>query len=161
MARTVLVPTDLQVGSLNALKSYLQTCQEDRVNVVLMHAVLPPTGITELLFHSPQRELNDRIGPAFEEALAVLGNRFEQHLATVRTVPFHGLTQAAFEQFMQGLGVDEIHLSTGYRLQLKGRAVDPMPFVRKSRLPVVEHGAPVLETRSGPVVDHVQLLFEQ
>lgn len=161
MAKTILVPTDLQVGSLNALKAALAESGKDGVNVILMHAVHPPDGITDLLFHSPRRALRTRIGPAFKEALAVLRNHFEHRIGSLELVPFHGITQTAFDQFLKTKGVDEVHISGVYVMRRTERAMDPLPFIRRSFCSVIEHGKTLPTEQIQPSLDHLQLLFER
>ena len=163
MAKTILVPTDLQVGSLNALKAALYGNDKDGVKVILMHAVHPPDGITDLLFYSPRKAVREQTGPAFKEALAVLRNHFEHRIASMEIVPFHGITQTAFDQFLSANGVEEIHLSGAYEMRLHERAMDPMPFIRKSKVELREHGQAMASqtAQSHPNLDHLQLLFER
>lgn len=103
------------------------------------------------------------MGPAFSEALAVLRNHFGQRIISMEVVPFHGITQTAFEQFLKTRSVDEIHISAGYTMRRHERTMDPLPFIRKSRCNVVEHGQPVAAepTQAQPSLDHLQLLFER
>lgn len=161
MARTILVPTDLQVGSLNALKAGLSGPMTYGTRIILVHAVQAPDGITNMLFYSPRKAMRAQMGSAFKEALAVLKNRFEHEIASIEILPFHGITQAAFDQFVEGHGVNEIHVSAAYTMRLNGRAIDPLPFLRKATVRVVEHGQSTpasipMETN----MDHLQLLVE-
>ncbi|MBL7950949.1 MAG: hypothetical protein JNM62_04460 [Flavobacteriales bacterium] len=162
MERTILIPTDLHVGSLNALKSCLADSTTGRFRIVLLHAMHAPSGISDLLFYSPRRALDTQMSAAFREALSILKNRFEQRIASMEILPFHGITQTAFEHFLSGLHVDEIHISLNYEMRLSDRAIDPLPFIQRSTIPVVEHGGRTTQAspdRHG--VDHLQLLFER
>lgn len=163
MAKTILVPTDLQVGSLNALKTALSGAGRDGIRVVLMHAVHPPEGISDLLFYSPRRATREHMGPAFKEALAVLRNHFEQRITSVEVLPFHGITQSAFDHFVEANGIDEIHLSGTYPLRRHQKAMDPMPFIKRCKVPVKEHGQaiPAELMENEPSLDHLQFLFER
>ena len=140
MSKTILIPTDLQVGSLNALRSYLVESGPSGTEVVLMHAMFPPDGIADLLFYSPMRTIEGLMGERFREALAVLRNRFEQQLERVEFVAFHGRTRSAFEDFARARRVQEVHLCAGYTFKLHERAFDPGPLIRKGDVPVVDHG---------------------
>lgn len=162
MERTILVPTDLHIGSLNALKSCLAENTRGKVRVILMYAMHTPDGISDLLFYSPRKVMKERIHPAFNEALSVLRNRFEQQLTNLDIVPYHGVTQAAFDQFVKARCVDEIHISTSYDLLPTERMIDPLPFIRKADVRVVEHDkSNARATEKRPVLDHLQLLFER
>lgn len=163
MAKTILIPTDLQVGSLNALRSLLAESGPEETDVILMHAMFPPDGISDLLFYSPRRALESLMEPRFREALAVLRNRFEQKLRRLDVVTFHGRTRSSFEQFAKARGVEEVHVIGGYDLKLHARAFDPTDLIHKSGLRVVEHGrAHVVSGAERPMVaDGLQLLFER
>lgn len=162
MAKTILIPTDLQIGSLNALRSALAS-GSDEVQVILMHAVHLPDGITDLLFHSPKRDLHQRLSPSFKEALAILRNHHEQRIASIDVLPFHGITQRAFDQFLKINGVVEVHTSSTYVLQGRSRGMDPMPFITGSAVHHVVHGMITTDgtQQPAPAVDHLQLLFER
>ncbi len=163
MLKTILVPTDLQVGSLNTLKACLSMNNGERLHIILMHAMHGPDGIGDLLFYSRRKVFGHLVTPAFKEALAVLLNRFEQCIVRIEVLPFHGRTQAAFDQFVTAMHVDELHSTDMYSLKPHKRSFDPMPFIRKSRLAKVEHGLSV-SLQNVPVElaqDHLQLLFEQ
>jgi hypothetical protein len=157
MSKTILIPTDFSVGSLSALKHTLAETGPDGVNVVLMHARLLSTSITDLLFHSPHKALAEQLRPEFNDALAILRNRFEGRVHGVKLALFHGRTVSAFRQFAQSHSVDEVHVPRGHALRLEGAAFDPMPLIRRSGLPVVEVVAAAPEMVHE--VDHLQLLF--
>lgn len=162
MERTILVPTDLHVGSLSTLKACLAENVNGKVRVILMHAMHAPEGISDLLFYSPRKVMNMRMGPAFKEAVAVLKNRFEQSLSRLEILPFHGITQTAFDEFVKGHGVQEIHVTPAYEMRLTDRAMDPLPFVHKASVNVVEHGGAMVRISDmQPSMDHLQLLFER
>lgn len=163
MAKTILIPTDLQIGSLNTLKACLSQRDGEGVRVILMYAVHAPDGISDLLFYSPKRSLNARMTPPFKQALAVLMNRFAQELSSMEIVPFHGITQTAFDHFAKAHGVKEIHVSPSYALNLHDRAMDPLPFIRNARIRLVEHGQAEVPGKASvrPAIDNLQLLFER
>ncbi|MBL7964118.1 MAG: hypothetical protein JNM31_09790 [Flavobacteriales bacterium] len=157
MSRTILIPTDLTVGSLNTLKLSLTDSGPERVGVVLMHARLLGSSITDLLFHDPARELQAHIRPEFGDALAILRNRFEDRLTRLDLALFHGRTTSAFVQFAKAKKVDEVHVPHGYDLRLHGQAIDPIPLIRRSGLPVVEVGWAPNPAAMG--INELQMLF--
>lgn len=163
MAKTILIPTDLQVGSLNALRSVLAESGPEETDVVLMHAMFPPDGISDLLFYSPKRALEGLMESRFREAIAVLRNRFEQKLRRLEVVTFHGRTRSAFEQFARSRNVAEVHVCGAYTLKLHDRSFDPSDLIRKSGLPVVDHGGvpAMLGTEQLVMTDGLQLLFDR
>lgn len=159
MSKTILIPTDLSVASLNTLKLALNRQGEGGVKAVLMHARRMPSGISDLLFYSPQRTLREHMDEPFLEALAVLRNRYERTLLQVEVVLFHGNTRSAFDQFLRSHAVDEVHVQRGARPTFRGEAFDPLPFIRDCAVPVVEE---VLEQpRTEVSADHLEVLFAQ
>jgi hypothetical protein len=138
MAKTILIPIDFSVASLNTLKLALERGTNKTYNVVLLYAVLPSDSITELLFYSKDEIINARITTDFIEALEVIKNRFEKKLNDVSILPFHGSNLNALENLLHANRVDEIFIPGSYKLQLAKRAFDPIPMLKEAAVPVSE-----------------------
>lgn len=154
MARTILIPTDFRVASLNTLKMALEAMDGEPVQVVLMHAAYLSDSISDLLFYSPTRFIEARMGEAFQEALEVIGNRFEPSIVRLSIQLFNGTNSNALRNFLEAQQVDLVFLPQPKRLKLDRQAFDPLPLLRKSGLPCHE----MAWTPSGKADEQSQLI---
>ena len=139
MQKTILVPTDFCVASLNTLRLALeQTPENEAVHVVLMYAEYLDDSITELLFYSPKKRVEALKNAEFEEALAILKNRFENRIASVRYELFHGYNRSALRCFVQANEVSTIYIPQSYQFKPAQRGFDPIPLIKKSKLAIQE-----------------------
>lgn len=136
MVKTILVPVDFRVESLNTLKLALAQSNENSVNVVLMYAEILSDSISDLLFYSQEKIINARIKPEFLKAMAILKNRFENKIKRFEIEVFHGRNQSSLERFMKAQRIDEIYVAKTYNLKLTGSAFDPLPLLKKYQLPL-------------------------
>lgn len=137
MQRTLLVPTDFSVNSLNALRLALEQLQDDQpVNIVLMYAEWLDDSITELLFYSPKKRIESLKSAVYEEALTILQNRFDNRIASIRIELFHGYNTRAFYNFAEANQIDQVFVLQDYTFRPAKRGFDPMPLIKKSNLPI-------------------------
>jgi hypothetical protein len=138
MAKKLLVVTDFSIESLNILRLALNNTLEKQVDVVLMYAETPTDSISELLFQSNQKRINELMTPDFSEALAILKNRFESTIRSLRFEIFSGYSVNALRNFIEGNRIDTIYLPKNYSLQPAKNGFDPIPLIKKSKLPYQE-----------------------
>lgn len=154
MAKTILIPTDFNIESLNTLKLALNGLAYSPVNVVLMCAQELPDSISELLFYSREQTLKKLLTYEFEEALAIIRNRYEGVIGQLSIELFHGRTVSALQQFIVAHRIDTIYLPKKYVLKITKQGFNPIPLIKKARLPFQE-----IEWGSYPfVVDESQLI---
>ena len=135
---TILVPVDFRVASLNTLRLAMESVPETHMSVLLCYCECMTDSITELLFYSPNRRVNELMTEDFKEALAILRNRFEKKLGDVTIDLFHGRNQNAFNAFLSGRQVGQLYIPKSYKLHCKNGAFDPIPYITKSRVPFHE-----------------------
>lgn len=135
---TILVPVDFRVSSLNTLRLALESTAEPRVDVILCYCECTNDSITEMLFYSPARRINELMSADFKEALAILKNRFEKKLGKVTIELFHGCTQNAFNNFLFGRKVDKVYVPKSYKLHLQRGAFDPIAYIKKGQVSFTE-----------------------
>jgi hypothetical protein len=138
MAKRMLIVTDLRVESLNTLRLALEHAGEEPVEIVLMYAEASPDSITEMLFHNPEHRIKELVKPDFREALAILKNRYENVIRSLRIRLFSGFSTNAFRNFADGLRMEVVYLPRTYQLQPGERGFDPAPYIKKSGLPYHE-----------------------
>jgi hypothetical protein len=137
---TILIPTDFRVASLNTLRWALEQLDAPEVDVVLLHCETLDQSITELLFYSPRRLINDRRTTDFDDALSILLNHFAHKVGQVHLELFHGRSQSAFDALLQTLRIDAIYVAKLYSLYLTGRAFSSVPYIHRAAVPVIELG---------------------
>lgn len=155
--KTILVPTDFRVASLNTPKLALELIDEPTVNIVLLHCQTLDNSITELLFYSPNRIINDLTTPDFNDAVSIMRNRFEHKIGNLRIELFHGHAQSTFDTLLETLRIDLVFVSESYRLHLPNRAFDPWPYI--DRCPVPHHKIGSHWQSAMPEADKLENLF--
>ena len=138
MKKTILIPIDFRVASLNTLKLALEPYSEDVIEVILLYAEYLGDSITELLFYTPKKIVSTHITPEFKEALEIIRNRFEGKLKYINIELFHGYTTSAMKNFLEANAVDEIYIAKNYQLKESKNSFDPTPFLKKSHYKVIE-----------------------
>jgi hypothetical protein len=138
MTKTILIPIDFTVASLNMLKLALEDAQHESVHVILMYSEFQSDSITDLLFYSETNIINEKMTPNFTEALEVIKNRFEKTLLSLNIKVFHAYNIHALNVFLKANRVDVLFLPKNYKLAEKNGAFDPVPLLRKSDIPAKE-----------------------
>jgi hypothetical protein len=137
MAKTILVPTDFSIDSLSMVKNALERNSGNPLKIIFAVGIHLPDGIVETLFFSRHKVVDEMITKEFSEACEIIRNRYSSGIREMRVEPFSGFTQAAFRNFTDANGVDEMYYPTS-PLHMPGNAFDLVPFIRKARLPQFE-----------------------
>ncbi|GAA0879468.1 hypothetical protein GCM10009119_24360 [Algoriphagus jejuensis] len=141
MARTILIPTDFTVTSLNIAKIAMQkSCEHhEKINLILLHGLMASTSITELLFYSKRKVLDKLETPEFHASCKLLLAKFEDKIERMTVDIFSGINQSAFENYTSANRVDEAFIPVNNKLKLKNSdSFDMIPFFRKSKLKITE-----------------------
>ncbi len=138
MEKTILIPIDFNIESLNTLKLAMRSNREDKIRVVLMYAVSLDNSITDLLFYSENNLIKKLMTSHFNEALLILKNSFGTQLSDCRIKLYHGQTSAAFRSFLEANNITEIYLPKKYSLRLTGYAFDTTRLIKNCGLPFYE-----------------------
>jgi hypothetical protein len=136
MAKTILVPTDFSISSLNMVKSALERHQGHPLIVIFGVGVNLPDGIVDKLFFSRYQLVQGLIPKEFDEACQIVRKRYASAIRDMRVEAFSGFTQAAFQNFIDGNQIEEIYFPTS-PLTLTPDTFDLLSFVRNARLPKV------------------------
>lgn len=157
MSKTILIPTDLRVESLNTLKIALNRTTEDGLHVMLMYSEWLNLSIQDLLWYSPRKILSQATGPHFNEGLAILRNRFTGKILSMQTGVFHGYNVYAFQNFASAHSIDEIYIPQNYTLKTSGKSFNPIMLIKKSGLTYQEVGWDIKSSFSD--TDQLDTLF--
>ncbi|HCZ35880.1 MAG TPA: hypothetical protein DHV26_08130 [Cytophagales bacterium] len=133
MKRTILIPTDFSIESLNLFKYAAQQAQEP-LNIVLVHGQHLSDSIFDLLFRTRKDSVSKLSNPDFEDACRILRNKYASRINSFRIEIFSGVTQSAFQNFLEGNRITEILIPKTYKLQVSGKSFDVLPYLRASSL---------------------------
>ena len=136
--KTLLIPIDFTIESLNTVKHALAKHSAESINVLLLHSRHLSDSIPELLFYSKYDEMENLRTPAFEEALTILKNRFESNIKLLIIDVFHGFTAAAYASFAESRKVHVAYVPKSYSLKTEGNSFNPVPLIKRSGLPYIE-----------------------
>ena len=113
--------------------------------------------ITDMLFYSPPKLLKSPAAAQFTEALEIIRNRYSEAIVRVSFQVVHFNSVSYMRRWLATNGVTDIYIPSNYRLRCSGRAFDPVPLLRKSRLPLheIEFDLPANKTDR----EHILSLF--
>lgn len=136
MIKTVLVPTDFCVASLNTVKNFLYNSPKDcKYHIILLHGYRLPEGISQLLFFSKHKVLKELTDQQFDEACTIIKNKFDSQIASIRKDIFTGFTNAAFRNYVEANQVELAVLPSNYSFQYKNkRSTEILSYIKKSAL---------------------------
>lgn len=140
MVKTIAVPIDFRVDSLNALRLALNTIHTGKVNVVLIYAQTPLDSITDLLFYSPSEVISLLKSKEFEAAIAIIKNRYESLLNHISIELFQGFGMRSVHNFLEVHKIDKVFFFKNYTLQPPKKGFDPVPLLKKSGVSYQEVG---------------------
>lgn len=139
MKKTILIPTDFSIESLRLLRAAVQSVENGSIHVVFLHCVYQQDSIIDLLFFSKQSLVDSLTNEDFKDACRIIRNKYSTAIHSIRTEIFSGTTHAAFQNFLEGNRIDEVLIPKNYTLQQTSKfSFDPLPYIRKCKLPTVE-----------------------
>lgn len=139
MTKTILIPTDFSIESLRLLRAAAQTVETGNIQVVFLHCVYQQNSIISLLFSSKESLVDSLMNEDFKNACRIIRNKYSTAIHSIRTEIFTGTTHAAFRNFLDGNGIDEVLIPKNYTLQQTSKSsFDPMSYIRGCNLPTIE-----------------------
>lgn len=138
MEKTILIPTDFSVESLNTLKVALSEDNHTELHVILMCGEYLNDSISDLLFYSRERSLTKLLTPEFNEAISILKNRFEKKILSLKVELFNGATSRSLSNFMQARNVEQVFVPRNYELRYSKNLFDIIPYLKQTRAHIFE-----------------------
>ena len=139
MKKTILIPTDFTVNSLNVLKSILiQNEAKQTYNVILLHGMSLSDSIRDLLFFSKSKQIDSLTNPEFEEAYEVIRNKFYSQISSLRIDLFTGYNLSAFNNYLEGNKVEQIFISDKKPVLTNKNSFDLSRFIEKCQVEVTK-----------------------
>jgi hypothetical protein len=137
MKRTILIPTDFSIESLNLFKYAAQQAIES-LDIVLIHGLHLSDSILDLLFHNRTSSISKLTNSDFDDACRILCNKYASKINSMRIEIFSGFTNSAFQNFLEGNRITDIVVPKTYKLLLTGKSFDLLPYIRAGKLPIQE-----------------------
>lgn len=138
MRKTILIPTDFTVNSLNTLKTVLANNSSDTsLDIILLHGLTLSDSIRELLFFSKMKQIDSLTNNEFEEAYEVLCNKFDSQINSFKIDLFTGYNQTAFNSYLKANKVEKIFIANRKQKLSHRKSFDLSPFIRKSNVEVI------------------------
>ena len=141
MAKTILIPTDFTVESLNLVKIALQnnSDSDEKLRIILVYGHWTSSSITELLFYSKGKILEKLENDEFKCSCKMLLGRYEEIIEHMSIDIFSGTNQNAFQNYLEGNEVTEAYISNNYKFKLQNNSsFNLIPFFTKSKLTLFE-----------------------
>lgn len=139
MRKTILIPTDFTVNSLNVVKSILANKETSNTyDVILLHGVSLNDSIRDLLFFSKAEQIDSLTNVEFEEACEVIKNKFDSQINSLRIDLFTGHNKSAFSNYLEGNKVSHIFTSEQKLTLASKKSFDLAPFIEKCGVSVTK-----------------------
>lgn len=137
MKKTIVIPTDFTVQSLNVLKTVLhQNNAQQKYNVILLHGFNLGDSIRDLLFFSKSQQIESLMSTEFEEAYEVIRNKFDSQIGSLKIDLFTGYNVSAFNTYLEANSVKEIFTSDRKPEFANKNSFDLSRFIRKCTINV-------------------------
>ena len=138
MSKTILIPTDFSVKSLNLAKTALQK-DKGKLDIILIHGLLLSDSITELLFYSKKKLLAKLETPEFQDSCQLLLSKYEEKINSLTIDVFSWKSQSAFDNYLDANEVKDAYIPVNYEFEFKNpSSFDLIPFFRKANLQLHE-----------------------
>ena len=135
MKKTIVIPTDFTVQSLNVLKAVLnQNNDKQQYDVILLHGFSLSDSIRDLLFFSKSQQIAGLMTAEFEEAYEVIRNKFDSQINSVKIDLFTGYNLSAFHTYLEANGVSEIFTSDRKPKLAHKNSFDLTRFINKCQI---------------------------
>lgn len=135
--RTILIPTDFTSTPLLLLK-HAALSSHEKLEVIFMYSTFVSDSITDLLFYSPQKILQQAISQEFQEGCAIMQNKYPEKITSIRYEIFHGSSGSAFRTLAELNKVDKVFIATDMPYKLRRSEFNPIKLILRSAVPVEE-----------------------
>ncbi len=116
--KTLLIPTDFDLKSLNSIPELVEKYYPEDLNIILVHMMQITDDIHELLMLSRRSTEYQDISQAFYDTCTALKQKHRSSIQKISIEFFYGSTVAVFKNFLDANEVDEIVLIRDYDYKL-------------------------------------------
>lgn len=138
--KKIIIPTDFTVRSLSLIKEVVKTnIDDDKVDILLVHAVHLPSSITELLFYSKSKLIRSITSNKFEDAISILKNKYASKINSIEVDIYSGYTKSAFKNYIEAKQVEKAYIpSVNILSKVHSKSFNLIPIINKTMDEVVK-----------------------
>lgn len=129
--RTILIPTDFSSTPLLLLK-HAALSSHEKLDVIFLYSTFVSDSITDLLFYSSQKILQDAIPQEFREGCSIMQNKYPEKIINIRYEIFHGNSAESFRVLAELNKVDCVFVALDQSLKLKRNEFNPIKLILRS-----------------------------
>ena len=140
--KTVLVPTDFKLGSINIIDALIQQQPKETFNIIFVHAFKLSDSITDMLMLSRRSRDYENVSDEFYLKLNQAKAKYSDCINMIGIEYFYGSTVVAFKNFIEAFDVNAIAYLTGYDFTpINKYSIDPKLLTERSGCAVIELAA--------------------
>ena len=137
--KTVLIPTDYRIQSLQYIPQLLSKFYPEEVEVVMVHMMSVTDCVRELLMLSRRSAEYKHISDDFYKTCIQLKNENKDQLKNIRLEFFYGNTTTSFINFMELHDIDAVLTLSGYDYKMLNKAsINPIEMFDRCGKKVVK-----------------------
>jgi hypothetical protein len=130
--KTVLIPTDFNLESLNILEALIQQ-KTEKMNIIFLHAFKLSDSITDMLMLSRRSRDYENVSDEFYNALNQFKSKYQGQVNCIGIEYFYGSTVAAFKNFLEAFDVDLIAYLKNYNFKpINKYSIEPKFLTERS-----------------------------
>jgi len=130
--KTVLIPTDFNLESLNILEALIQQ-KTEQMNIIFIHAFKLSDSITDMLMLSRRSRDYENISDEFFSKINQFKDKYSSQINAIGIEYFYGSTVAAFKNFLEAFDVDYIAYLKNYNFTpINKYSIDPKFLTERS-----------------------------
>jgi hypothetical protein len=143
--KTLLIPTDFKLESLNAVSRLVETQYPEKLNIVMVHLLGITDAMGELALLSRRSAEYRLISSDFYNTCTRLKQLHPDMIGNIDITFFYGYTMAAFRHFLEAHNVDAIVQLDDYNYELlTEKSINPNNLIHRA-------GTEVIWTSAKPV----------
>ena len=136
--KTLLIPTDFKLRSLNAVSCLVDRYYPEKINIVMVHLLGVTDAMGELEMLSRRSVEYRLISDEFYASCSRLKKQFPDQIENINITFFYGYTMAAFRNFLEANEVDAIVALDNYDHEaLTEKSIDPAKLIYRSGIEIV------------------------
>jgi hypothetical protein len=150
--KTILIPTDFTLRSLDMVKAAAARFNGPNLKIILFHALHTPADIQDLLFIN-KAVPHEKITEDFRHACAAIKKQHKDGISLITFRHMYGNTSPVFKNFLEANNIDAIYMPQHVALiRPYANSVDVRPLFKKAHVPfITDSVAAVKENRENSV----------
>lgn len=137
--KTVLIPTDFNVGSLSILDTLVLTNRPETISVVFLHAFKLSDSITDMLMLSRRSRDYENISQEFYDRIDHYKQKYPNDIQFIGIEYFYGSTVVAFKNFLERIAPSFIAYPKNYQFNpINKYSIDPVHLTNRCGCSVLE-----------------------